>query len=319
MIRRNNLRSRRGLRALHPRESGYALLMAFFMIIIVIISSQVVMENLLTRGRREREAEMIWRGEQVQRAIRLYYRKTGHYPQTLEDLEKGLPQLYFLRHAAYKDPMNRADGSWRMIYVNAAGQIIGRTLYATLQQMAIMDANGGKLPAVQQGAQVGTPISNMASGSSGANVQSPQGTQPGDNSSSQAPGTATGNAPAGAQNPPAGLAPASGTSPNPLTALKPTGPVDGPVLGAFLTGVVSRSARPSIKFYKGGKKYSEWEFIWNPLEDQVQAIQQGLTPQGAQPGQPGQPIGPGGIGSFPPPPDGGAIIPPTSPPTPPNP
>jgi hypothetical protein len=73
-----------------------------------------------------------------------------------------------------------------------------------------------------------------------------------------------------------------------------------------------------VKVYKGGKKYTEWEFIWNPLEDQAQAMQNGLAPQGAQPGQPGLPIA-GPNGGSPIGPDGGyinnnggAIIPPSN-------
>jgi hypothetical protein len=81
--------------------------------------------------------------------------------------------------------------------------------------------------------------------------------------------------------------------------LKPTGPVDGPVLGAFLTGVASAVDKPSIRVYNGGKKYNQWEFIWNPVEDQAKAVQQGLNnPGGMMPGQPGQAIGTGAAGTL---------------------
>jgi hypothetical protein len=73
---------------------------------------------------------------------------------------------------------------------------------------------------------------------------------------------------------------------NPLLLLKPTGPVDGPVLGGFLTGVACTTDIKSIKVYRRGKKYQEWEFIWNPLEDAVASAQQVMgAPQGALPGQ----------------------------------
>ena len=305
--RRNN--SKRRTRAERSSAAGFAYVMALFLISVMLIASQVVLQNLLTQGRREREANMIWRGEQWKIAIRRYYQKTGHYPQTADDLQKGLPELQFLRSAAYKDPTNTGDGSWRFIYVNGAGQIIGSVKYATLQQMAIMDMNGGKMPAPQLGALQGVPVSSMGSGSG-----SSQGAQPGQSSSAQATSDTGSNAQGGGQTAATGQAPTSGISATPLAELKPTGPVDGPVLGAFLTGVGSKTDRVSIKVYNGGKKYNEWEFIWNPLEEQAQAIQQGLTPQGAQPGQPGQPIGPGGIGTNPlqSPPIGGAIISPPS-------
>jgi hypothetical protein len=79
---------------------------------------------------------------------------------------------------------------------------------------------------------------------------------------------------------------------------KPTGPVDGPVLGAFLTGVASKVDKPSQKVYHHGKKYIEWEFIWNPLEDAAANAQQMLNGGGGTSGI-GQAIGQGigqGIG-----------------------
>lgn len=281
-------------------ESGYALLMALCLVLLMIIASQVVLRNLATQGRRQREDEMIWRGRQYVRAIRLFYHKTGHYPQTVEELQKGLPELQFLRPAAYQDPMNRPDGAWRMIYVNAAGQIIGSVKYATLQQMALMDLNGGKLPPAQGGAQPGTPAGVTQTGT-GDTPQGAQGAPPGPSTPSQGggPGGSADNGPSASQSPPVGPGAAPGQAAGASGgALQPTGPVDGPVLGAFLTGVGggSKSGRPSLKVYRGGKKYGDWEFIWNPIEDQARAVQAGASSQGAQPGQPGQPIGPGGIG-----------------------
>ena len=334
------------------RESGYAYLMALFMVLALLIASQVAMQNLLTQGRREREAELVWRGQQFVRAIRLYYKKTGHYPQNLEQLKKGMPELNFLRYAAYKDPLKKEDdedGGWRFIYVNAGGQIIGSVKYATLQQMALMDMNGGKLPGVKTGDQSdqpGVPVSSLAdqsnsngnsnsssnqnnsnssnqtasqnqSNSAGANTQAttpPAGTAPlGTDNSSNTAGVgaqqqpnqnSTAPTPSNTLGTPAGLG-AAGLNTNlnnqslaALAALKPTGPVSGPQLGAFLTGVASSVDKPSIRFYNGGKKYIQWEFIWNPVEDQAKAVQQGLNnPQGALPGQPGQAIGNGAAGT----------------------
>ena len=162
-------------------ERGFAYLMALFMILAVVVASQVAVQSLLTSGRREREEDMIWRGKQYTRAIRLYYRKAGHYPKDLEDLQKGLPELHFLRSAAYKDPMSTTDGEWGFIYVNPAGQIIGSSRYASLQQMALMDLNGGKLPTTAiQGAvpasSLASPAPDTGAGSSaaaGANPTSP--------------------------------------------------------------------------------------------------------------------------------------------------
>jgi hypothetical protein len=281
--------------------------MAMFLMLAMIAGSEAVLQNIVTLGRRHREEETIWRGEQYTRAIRAFYRKTGHYPQTVDDLEKGLPELHFLRSAAYKDPMNLSDGSWRFIYVNAAGQIIGSVRYGSLQQMALMDMNGGQLPSAQQAALFGTPASSLSSSPLPVSPQpgqtaSPPGTLPDTSASGTQSSTGA------TQNAGASQSAGFGT-PNLAGQPQPTGPVDGPVLGAFLTGVAIPTSvnRPSVKVYKGAKKYSDWEFIWNPLEDQARAVQNGLSPQGAQPGQIGLPIAPTG------PPDAGPTPPTNNP------
>jgi hypothetical protein len=271
--------------------------MALFLIVAMIVSSQVAMRNLATEGRRERETDMIWRGNQYVRAIRVFYHKAGHYPQSLDDLKKGLPDLHFLRAVTYKDPMNRDDGDWRLIYVNASGQIIGSVRYASLQQMALIDLNGGTLPA----SQGSTGGGSAESGSSDTNSQQ-AGPQAGQSSSSSPSNASTmaGSTLGQAANQFGGI----GQGSNALGQAKPTGPVDGPVFGAFVGGVASKVDRPSLKVYKGGTTYLQWEFIWNPLEDQARAIQNGLAPQGQQPGMPGIPVASpdGGTAPVPPPP-----------------
>jgi len=295
--RRTNAPSRR-----RSRESGSAYLIALFMVMMLVIASQAALRNLATEGRRQKEAEMIWRGNQYVVAIQRYYRKTGHYPQNFDDLKNGLPELHFLRYAAYKDPMNKDDGSWRPIYVNATGQIIGSVKYATLQQMALMDMNGGQLPSTQQGTAPGAPVAGTTSGTGDTGNPSPQdsqqgGTPPGQGATGGAAGGATGGAGPPGQSAAPGQSDTSSQPMNPLAQLQPTGPVDGPVIGGFITGVGGgdQSGHASVKVYHGAKKYKEWEFIWNPIEDQARAVQQGLAPQPQQPGQPGQPI-PQGFG-----------------------
>lgn len=323
-----------GSRRERPGESGYAFLMVMGMVVVMAILSQVVLQNMYTQRRRTREDEMIWRGNQYVRAIRLYYRKTGHYPQSIDDLKSGVADLHFLRYAAYKDPINKdEDGAWRFIYVNSAGQIIGSVRYANLQQMALMDLNGGKIPVGATLGSIGVPVSSMASSptSTGATTSS---NSPPQNSTSSAPSSSGSSADSstqgGTQSSGSSQAGSSGQSSfsssdqlvNPLSLLKPTGPVDGPVIGGFLTGVGggTQSDAPSIKVVSGGKKYKDWEFIWNPLEDQARAIQSGAAGVLGQPAAPGSPFGsPGSSNNVAPGSGfGGALVPPTSQPQAPN-
>ena len=211
-------------------ERGYAMLMAISLTMMVLIASTAMIANLRIEGKRQREDEAIWRGNQYARAIRLYFHKTGHYPQTLEDLQKGMPQLHFLRQA-YKDPLNTADGSWRFIYVNAAGQIIGSTKYTSLQQMALYDSGGlqnglpGQIPGL-----VGTPVSSLtnssgfgdvngtASSGSSNSAQNPSLAPTDPNAPPQTPGQSPGQSPdQSGQNPPGSQPPtAPPGQPSPL-------------------------------------------------------------------------------------------------------
>ena len=134
------------------RESGYTLLMVVFLVAIMSITALAVAPNLLTQGRREKEEEMIWRGEQYQRAILLYYQKFGKYPTKIEDLTKQTNGVRFLRQA-YPDPMNKEDGSWRFIYVGPNGQLIGSLRPTTMLQNGLSPQGTAGLSCLTGGGQ----------------------------------------------------------------------------------------------------------------------------------------------------------------------
>ena len=111
-------------RHFQPRQAGYALLMVIFLGALMLVAVAAAAPNILTQGVREKEEEMIWRGKQYTRAVKLYYRKNGRFPTNIDDLVEKRTQVRYLRQA-YKDPMNTEDGSWRLIYVGPGGQLIG--------------------------------------------------------------------------------------------------------------------------------------------------------------------------------------------------
>lgn len=94
------------------REQGYVLLMMLFFAALLIIAMTAAAPYLTTQIKRDRENEMIHRGEQYERAVKRYYRKFGRYPGRIEDLEKT-NNIRFLRKR-YKDPMN-PTGAWRLV------------------------------------------------------------------------------------------------------------------------------------------------------------------------------------------------------------
>ena len=64
-----------------------------------------------TAVKREREAELVFRGEQYAQAIELFSRRNGGFPPTLDVLEEG---RYIRR--LFKDPMT-PDGEFQPIYL----------------------------------------------------------------------------------------------------------------------------------------------------------------------------------------------------------
>ena len=105
-------------------QRGFALLMVMFLTTLVLLGAIAAAPYVRTERRREKEEEMIWRGKQYVRGVKLYYRKTGHFPTSVDDLTKPkLGSLRFMRQA-YKDPMN-SRRHLAIIYVGPAGQLIG--------------------------------------------------------------------------------------------------------------------------------------------------------------------------------------------------
>ncbi len=262
-------------------ERGYALLVVIFLVTVLLLSTMVVATNILTEGQREKEKEMIWRGNQYARGVKLHFRKLGRFPTSLDDLTKPkVGSLRFMRQA-YKDPMNKEDGSWRFIYVGPAGQLIG-SLKPPQQNILFPQTGGVGTPANALNGP-GTPAQPGAIGQQG-----PAGTQPG--------GTASGTNPPATTGTPVGTDQSdSGSNPQPIPPGDPS-----TIIGGNIIGVGSKINKSSIIVYDTAKNYRLFEFIWNPSKDNLGVGQPGLQ---TGTGLGGQPIGVGspGVPGQPPP------------------
>ncbi|HEV8524885.1 MAG TPA: hypothetical protein VGQ71_10330 [Terriglobales bacterium] len=98
----------------HASQDGYVLLILLIFLTLLIIAATAVAPTIKSQIRREREQELIRRGQQYARAIKRFYAKFGRYPNRLDELE-DTNNLRFLRRR-YKDPMT-AEGQWRIIHV----------------------------------------------------------------------------------------------------------------------------------------------------------------------------------------------------------
>jgi type II secretory pathway pseudopilin PulG len=234
--------------AFRPRqtvESGFAMLLLVCLTALVLIAAATIVPDAMLNVRREREKEMIWRGQQYARGVKLYYRKMGRFPTSIDDLTKPTTgSLRFMRQA-YKDPMNKADGSWRLIYVGPAGQLIG-----SLKPHPLIDlAASGRAPA-------GTASSNGSSqgAAAGKDGQS-KGKASGDNSGGDGDQAESADQPTSNDD--------MSSSPSGLFS------DDSTIIGGNIIGVGSKVNQKSVMAYDKAKNYRQFEFIWDPSKDTI--------------------------------------------------
>jgi hypothetical protein len=250
------------------KQGGYALLLVVFLTALVVVGTMSIGLRILTEGRREKEQEMIWRGKQYTRGIKLYYRKLGRFPNSMDDLVKPkVGSLRFMRQA-YKDPMNKDDGSWRLIYVGPAGNLIG----------SLKPPQGGiQMPVAggQAGAAPGSSIGSFGSQPASPGGISAPATTPG------SPGTGT-----GATGTVTGAQGTDTTGAGTDSQSVPTG--DTPtVMGGNIIGVGSKVNQSSVIVYEKAQNYRLFEFIWDPSKD-IGIAAAPVTPIGTPTGTPGQ-------------------------------
>jgi type II secretory pathway pseudopilin PulG len=281
------------------RQHGYALLMVIFAMTLMLIAAMTAAPGIIANRKRQQEKEMIWRGNQYVRGIKMYYRKNGKFPTSLDDLMKPqVNNLHFMRQA-YKDPMNKEDGTWRLIYVGPSGQLIG-----SLKPQP----NPLNLPTGIPGASgIGTPAANMpGAGINTTNNPSGFGATAGQQGfGAQQGATGTAGTAGGTQTTGNGVS--TDTDANGVPPL----PETGTIFGGNIIGVGSKAAGRSVIWYKDAKNYRLFEFVWDPTQDTVGFGQQqnipggipGTTQPGAQPGTQQSPFG-----------NPGTTNPPTNPP-----
>ena len=91
---------------------GYTLSVVLVMITVVSVFCLKGRLYEPTQLIREREAELIYRGEHLARGIAAYRQKTGRYPLSLDEVENYKPRLI---RQIYQDPMTE-HGRWTFIY-----------------------------------------------------------------------------------------------------------------------------------------------------------------------------------------------------------
>jgi type II secretory pathway pseudopilin PulG len=296
-------------------EQGYILLTLLLTVaLMTIVVAFGVLPNLKFNLRRDQEQEMIHRGVQYSNAIRRYYKKFGRYPTKIEDLE-NTSNVRFLRKR-YTDPMNCKAGKcqdFKLLYFSdvqavltgfGGGGIAGATSVSAMSggnpsgglgQSSLGQSSFGQSSSFGQGSSFGQSSSfgggssfggsssfgssnssfggnsnssfgqsqNQGQNQPGANNSNTDSPQPGDNSDTNASGANSGNSPSN------GVAP-------------------GQVIGGPIVGVASATKIDlnTIREYNHKKKYKDWMFIYDPMQDQGRLITTPYQPQIQGVGQP---------------------------------
>ena len=98
-------------------EAGYTLAMFIMIIAVMSIMMGVAVQTVSFAMQREREAELIFRGEQYVEAIRLFRAKYGRYPMRLKELWEAKPRVI---RKKWKDPMTDTV-KWKLVFLGQEG------------------------------------------------------------------------------------------------------------------------------------------------------------------------------------------------------
>ena len=267
-------------------DEGYVLLAVLVLVFLMLLALSVAAPKVAMQLKHDQELETQNRAKQYVRAIRMFHKKTGNYPTSIEQLEKTNNQRYLRQR--YLDPLTGKD-DWKLIQVGQNKTTVkgffGKDLPGMgtgLGAAAGMQSNMGSSSTSGSsfGATSSFGSSSFGSSSGTGSTLGSSGTQPGGSSfgSSSASGTGTGSGPGmgGVQ------------SMDATDAKGSTGPIMGvgvPKDGeAFLT-------------VNGVSTYQDWEFIYDPRIEQLYA-QNALSGGGGSLGTAPTSTGLSGLGSL---------------------
>jgi len=260
--------------AASPGEEGFLLLAMIFAVAVILIFMAVAAPSVAKDLQRERELETVHRGNEYVRAIRLYYRKFGHYPGSIDDLVQS-NNMRFLRKK-YIDPMTGKD-DWRIIHVGENKTTVTGFFG---QPLAGISTTGGLGSA--SGMISNTGGSSTVGGSTGSNSGSAfnnsgfGGSSSGSGSTSSSPfssGASSFGSSGGSSGNNSGSNGTSGTNgTNGPTSTDATSFTGTPGGGGPIMGVSSQSPKEAIISIRDQTTYNTWEFIYDP---RIEALYKG--------------------------------------------
>jgi type II secretory pathway pseudopilin PulG len=109
------------LKIQNSSEGGYTLVVVVMTVAVMAIMMAVAVQAVSFQMKREREAELIFRGQQYVEGIRLYRQKYGRYPMRMKELWEADPRV--LRQK-WTDPITGSE-EWGLVHLGEEGQQVG--------------------------------------------------------------------------------------------------------------------------------------------------------------------------------------------------
>jgi type II secretory pathway pseudopilin PulG len=272
-----------GARRKQAGEQGYILIAVLFLVAMVLITLSIAAPKMAKEIERDREVELVHRGQQYVRAVKLYYKKFGSYPPNMDALVKT-NEIRFLRKR-YKDPMTGKD-DWHLIHFGENktpsygffGQPLGGVGGSPLAGVGpggVGQSLGANGASSSFGSAAGSTFGS-SSGFSGGGLSSGSSTLSGAGSTAGSTGTTDPNSPnstgaATASGIGAGAGSTGGTDANgnPVSGGSTFGANGQTFGGAGIIGVESVSPKPGILIWKKKTHFNEWEFWYDPNADRL--------------------------------------------------
>jgi hypothetical protein len=202
------------------------------------------------------------RGKQYIRGVRMYYKKFGGYPTNIDALVKPTNNIKFMRKK-YVDPTTGKE-DWKPI-------LLGQNKAPTV--MGFFGQAKGSIGGCSVN-PLGANTSQGSLSSSGIGSTSSPSTSGGPSSSSTSSSTncaTTGlNTSSNTTTAPGGPSPTDPNAANTNSTTSSTTGLNGQTFGGGpIMGFSPNSPKQSIMVYKTKNHYNEWEFVYDPISEQM--------------------------------------------------
>jgi type II secretory pathway pseudopilin PulG len=259
-------------------ERGWALLGLLLALTILGLALLEVVPSIQTYVRREKEAEMIYRGTQMAEGIARYYNRGplaaiqvnvpppyGYLLDTKrlrEGITVGITQVKFVRPSAMIDPMSNEE--WQPVRIRDPRLYPALQAYATANQIVIPPSY----------LLIASPPTRIQVGDSPLTPTGPEGLPPEGGPPQGRPGVTNPNQPVDDPND------LDDDDEDPLGHL-----IGGDNNGLPIVGVAPKAKGPAIRRLWGLKNYEEWVFIYVPPTTPIRPPNPN-PPQNRPPGRP---------------------------------